>query len=641
MAAGTAPPLGRRVAAAAVGVAAWIITAGLVLSAFFIPGVPAWTIAATAAYVVLSFLRPGAALVVLVALGPLINIAGQLWDAPAPWLEVIVLAFFAGWLPRRVARTGCHPDPINPPAAAFAAIVGASILVAAAALLPGFPDAGSALASILPREYLAQPGAFPAFQQGALLLEGLGLFIATSQLLKATPGDRARILRMIVVGASGMAVLTILRVLIGAVRTGDFQANAVEYFLSIRFNAAYGDVNAAGSHIVLALLICAGLAMEDRARRAAWIVAAAVLTIALWLTGSRIAILAAAGALGTAGIMLAGGAAAVGRSRRQLHMWAAVLAAVAVFGLLLASGRMLRSDTPRSIQIRAELAATAGRMLRTAPIFGIGIGQFYESSARFSSPALLAIYSRENAHNNFLQIAAELGLAGAAAFAWLLWTVGRRFPARASVRGRHYLMTGVASGAAAFLLTAAAGHPLLTPAVAYTFWIVLGWAAFAGPAHDGGAAAPARASRRTGFAVSALIIVVVCASLPWRVQTALDRANLEHVEFGFGKWVQDEQGRRYHPFSREAVLFLPAGTRAWLPMRMEEGRSDTAIVQIRVDGRQANAVVVGGAWQRVPVVAPAGSSNAAFRRVELSVSSPDRPDGSDAIVWVGRPEFSQ
>ena len=55
-------------------------------------------------------------------------------------------------------------------------------------------------------------------------------------------------------------------------------------------------------------------------------------------------------------------------------------------------------------------------MAREAPLFGIGIGRFFEESARLASPELRQYYSAQNAHNQVIQLLGELGVPGAALF---------------------------------------------------------------------------------------------------------------------------------------------------------------------------------------------------------------------------------
>ena len=55
-------------------------------------------------------------------------------------------------------------------------------------------------------------------------------------------------------------------------------------------------------------------------------------------------------------------------------------------------------------------------MAREAPLFGIGVGRFFEESARLASPELRRYYSAQNAHNQVIQFLGELGVPGAALF---------------------------------------------------------------------------------------------------------------------------------------------------------------------------------------------------------------------------------
>ena len=83
-------------------------------------------------------------------------------------------------------------------------------------------------------------------------------------------------------------------------------------------------------------------------------------------------------------------------------------------------------------------------------------------------------YQRENAHNNFAQIAGELGLVGLLSFLAVLvmslWRGDRNVV-------HTMLVMPVLLGLSAFILTWLGGHPLLVAEVAYPFWITLGVAA--------------------------------------------------------------------------------------------------------------------------------------------------------------------
>ena len=85
--------------------------------------------------------------------------------------------------------------------------------------------------------------------------------------------------------------------------------------------------------------------------------------------------------------------------------------------------------TYRGTGLRVQFAETSFRMIRARPWFGIGVGQYYPTSPLFFSPTLASAYGAENAHDYFLQLAAELGMLGFAAYAILL--AGRGMAGRA------------------------------------------------------------------------------------------------------------------------------------------------------------------------------------------------------------------
>ena len=129
--------------------------------------------------------------------------------------------------------------------------------------------------------------------------------------------------------------------------------------------------------------------------------------------------------------------------------------------------RPLNATPSQAVNIRWMFLETTARMLADHPVFGVGIGQYARWSTHYSSPELLQIYTRENAHNNFAQIAGELGVVGLASFiavlALCLWPARRGPPAIAPAL----------AGLAAFIVSWLGGHPLLVPEVAYPFWLTL------------------------------------------------------------------------------------------------------------------------------------------------------------------------
>ena len=274
-------------------------------------------------------------------------------------------------------------------------------------------------------------------------------------------------------------------------------------------------------------------------------------------------------------------------------------------------------------------------MVKAEPVFGVGIGRFYGLSGNYTLRA--HTMPLENAHNNFLQVLAELGIPGLALF---LSVTGLAI--RQGLRSARDLpvVAGVVAGVCAYLLTCIAGHPLLVDAAAFPFWIALSLAATP-------AAVAAAGSRRSTFALVA-IVVVIAASLPFRLARAEDHANLEGVSAGFSLWQRESDGSRYRWAGGRASFFVPSGATAMaIPLRAGRAASSPLEVRIVVAGQQAERMALqpGGGWTTVRVPLP-GRTSARFTRIEIEVSLEGVPRPADAktgeasgVLMVGRPEY--
>ena len=85
----------------------------------------------------------------------------------------------------------------------------------------------------------------------------------------------------------------------------------------------------------------------------------------------------------------------------------------------------------------------------------------------------------QNAHNNYVQVMAELGVPGLLLFVAVIVAALKTGFSRAGPPGPSW---GLLAGLCAYLLTCLLGHPLLIVAAAYPFWTALGLAASAAPA---------------------------------------------------------------------------------------------------------------------------------------------------------------
>ncbi|HET7616885.1 MAG TPA: hypothetical protein VFK20_00140, partial [Vicinamibacterales bacterium] len=231
------------------------------------------------------------------------------------------------------------------------------------------------------------------------------------------------------------------------------------------------------------------------------------------------------------------------------------------------------------------------------------------------------IYPRENAHNNYLQILAELGIVGLGAFLWLLYA--SLAPRRDALKAfwTEGKWNGLHVGLLVFLVTCLTGHPLLVPEVAYIFWIALGLAA----ADRQEAIGDAGSSRRARVVAGALCAFVLL-SLPIRISNARQSKNLQDVVFGVSHWRRDAAGVPYRRLATDATFFIPAsGTLVEIPLRLSEPSPDPVSVAISFDDVFADRVVLEGTgWRRVHLLLPR-STNGPWIRVRLMIEPATAP----------------
>src|SRR5262249_3747085 len=268
----------------------------------------------------------------------------------------------------------------------------------------------------LTRTYLHGPmEAGNPVRPALLLLEGVLIVVIVGSTGRVA-GTPVRILRMFVAGACGAASLNLARVAAVLLRSGAPGTELAALLRSVRIAVPFVDVNAAGSFYALAVGVAVGFALTTVGRARALSVGATVLcSAALVATGSRAAIIA---------VFLSVLAAVLIRVGRVRALRFAFLAcAIAALAVVMLPNTLTRGNASDALNMRIELFRAARRMVATSPLFGVGIGQFYSRSAEFiHRPEGRPMYVQENAHNNFLQIAGELGLVGLVPFVAMLFS---------------------------------------------------------------------------------------------------------------------------------------------------------------------------------------------------------------------------
>jgi hypothetical protein len=241
-----------------------------------------------------------------------------------------------------------------------------------------------------------------------------------------------------------------------------------------------GDPTLWAQALLLVLPLGAWIARETRGRvRYAWLGAVALIVAGVALTEARSAFIVLA---------LVVGLAIWARGRRGIRIALAALAALTIgAGAYYVTSRY---ETVREIRtapaseheaLRARLSENlAGLyMLEDHPLVGVGAGQFERNYQAYAARIGLDDRFERSAHNSYIQMAAESGLLGLAAFvAMLVATLGSAMRAR-----RLLLIQGRVSDSrlAEALVVAVAGYAVMAVVLDFAFpsylWLAMGLAA--------------------------------------------------------------------------------------------------------------------------------------------------------------------
>lgn len=574
----------------------------------------------------LAALAPAAALTAVAGLGPLAGLFFLLirtdYDV-VRFEEVFVLAFLIGWSLRRAfTATRARVSPAFRWSAALlvAAALASGIVTAygAAAESPG-TTAWASMWSLITHDYLIGPTALLA---SMLMIEGILLAAVAAETCAANPGLRRTVIRLMVASAAAAGLLHVSRIAFAAMAREEPWAALATLLASARVSVLVPDLNAAGSYFAMMLVVAAGASRSPAAAGCAGLIAAG-----LWITGSRTA-LAACVLVGIS--VLAADAWRQGR-RKSLAAGTALLVLAAAAAVVLYPQDRNEATRPAFL-FRVAMNKVAVSMTSDYPAFGAGLGRFFALSENYM-PAEYA-GTRENAHNNFLQVSAELGVLGFGAFALLLVS---GFRAAWRSRGTSAWERALLPGLVAFLLTCLAGHPLLVAGAAFPFWLLLGTGVGGGEGGPG-------LSRRSRLIASAVLVLII-GSIPFRAAAAASAADLEHVGIGMSLWQRDGDGTRYRWAGGQSSLFVPADASAvGIPLRHGGADSRVLEVEIVLEGREADRILLepGADWRTLRLILPA-TGQRRFLRVDL-IARPDghlapldvQPTDGSGAVMVGR-----
>jgi O-antigen ligase len=432
---------------------------------------------------VLSALSPTSGVAVLAIALPLTTAVDALagWSpAPAELTDALMLACVAGasW---RLAMPGRGPATrLGPPALLFGAVVIASAIVDLHGLQVVAPRR-LVLDEIwrhVTVRYWLDFREFVVLHVAVRWIAGLTLAVYIERLLRASPDRAPFVLRVWIIAGIAGSLLTLLRLAeIVVSSSGGVIATLVWVARDLRISVLQPDVNAAGSYFALFLLPAFVVGWR---RRRYWIlaIAAPLAALAFALARSRAAI----------GAVIAVACARLVRGPGSLIVRLGGIVAVLVIGTGLFVS-IAESHThalwANASRVRVQMTQVAVRTIHKYPAFGVGLSDYIPRSQRFVTPDMTMLITfapnGENAHNNYLQVAAELGIPGAVIFLWLMTAVvAPTWTGRSTAGNPEY--EGMALGVTSFLVSAAFHQPWLVPEVFAIFMFALGVTAGLAPA---------------------------------------------------------------------------------------------------------------------------------------------------------------
>ena len=460
------------------------------------------------------------------------------------WVEPVALGLMAGMIGRILWRR--EPKPAAPPGLVFfLGAVGLSLLLALARFRAAWQDH---LPAFLNMAWRSLPDASPlasehTLRAGLLLMAGAAWFALLRRTLRG-PAQVRLIAGCWLAGSFLTGVYGTWAWAGGWDRHWPFSSSLLE------------DKNSYGSYLVLTLFLAWAMLVSSHNRWARRLAGAALL-MTIWMlliSGSKMALMVAVtGAAITGSGWLFHG--------HHLQRAGAVLSGLLLVILLawgslfMGSGRVavtLSEITSPSFlagylrENRLPIWSAAGRAFMDYPVLGLGPGLLYRQLGSYYPPGQDGWRpARENAHNQFLQLATETGGVGLAAFMIL---VGRALlPAFRRRRGATAPSRILGMGLLCFLATALTGHPLLLSRQVFMFWGALGClAAWAGTRDQDG---------RTGMPhpTGAVLLWLLPLALPAAFflqpfQRPCATANIAHqvlqYDFAAGFYPMEETGQR-------------------------------------------------------------------------------------------------
>jgi putative inorganic carbon (HCO3(-)) transporter len=305
-----------------------------------------------------------------------------------------------------------------------------------------------------------------------------------------------------------------------------------------RVMSSYGNPNFFGTHLVAVIPLLLVLSMGSHGRRRLFSALALLLALAcLLFAETRSAWIGFAFSLVFLTFLIRKTRTVRFRLKTMAPLFAVFL--VIILLLLLSQDLIVERisqlwDPQGSVFIRIHTWEAAFSMIKASPVFGSGLGTFQIVFPGFRYPGFeleVPIGNLLHAHNEYLEIWAEMGILGLALFLWLM--IGFFRYAIKNLRGGRggLIALGLISGIAGVLVDSLFSSSMRWTGPAFTFWLLFGLAVATTGSEEASPKGRGRKPRGALAHVAVISVVLVCSALIARWDIEKYKANI-HVGKG-------------------------------------------------------------------------------------------------------------
>ncbi len=291
-----------------------------------------------------------------------------------------------------------------------------------------------------------------------------------------------------------------------------------------------GNSNAVAQYLIMVIPVALGIMLHSKNFK--WMLVWACI---ISIMGSCLILTFAKGAwLGLAGALLFF-VALNARKKVTVMVLVGIVAVLFITGLFV-NGRLAQifkeEEKDATFIGRVVMWQSSIRMLQVHPFLGSGLNNFYLLFPKYQVSKFNEVLPNRRpmqVHNDYIQLAVEVGILGLAAFLWIVVRYMKYGMSIIKSNGDKWLTSGLVCGIIALLIHSLTDFGLQMPAPAMMMWVFMGITVAAGEKGKGTVPGKMDSPRRQGFLwiIYAIFIILVIrySLMPFMAHLAYQRGN--------------------------------------------------------------------------------------------------------------------